>query len=377
MATLQTGINSNRYELLDGIRGLAAMEVFLSHLRTLFFKNYKSNDFGILKSGFYYLTGFSHESVIIFFVLSGFFISRNIVMTVENGKWTWLGYFIDRFVRLWIVLIPGLLITLILDRAGIHLFPLSSAYRGEIEFIGDGAPVSNLGMDVLLGNVFFLQGILVHTFGSNDPLWSLTNEFWYYVLFPILYFIVISKELKAKLSLSVIAIIVFIFIGKSISIYFLVWLIGYIVYLLQRHYPLPDKFKKMVMILAVIGFGLVLNVNRFLKGMDINKDFLMAISSGALIYCLVGRNLVNGMHKRGLGFISNMSYTIYVIHMPLCLFLSSWLILKPVNLNLRNFAYFTATAISILIVSFLFWVLFESRYRTVRIYFRRVLKVSS
>ena len=34
------------------------------------------------------------------------------------------------------------------------------------------------------GNAFFLQQTLVKTFGSDGPLWSLANEFWYYMLFP-------------------------------------------------------------------------------------------------------------------------------------------------------------------------------------------------
>jgi len=38
----------------------------------------------------------------------------------------------------------------------------------------------------LPANVFFLQTITVPVYGSNSPLWSLANEFWYYLLFPLL-----------------------------------------------------------------------------------------------------------------------------------------------------------------------------------------------
>src|ERR1700751_3970669 len=96
----------SKYEWLDLLRGLAALEVFSGHLRTLFFKNYWSGGHSnIIQIIFFYLTGFSHEAVILFFVLSGFFIGRNVRLSISNSKWSPVGYGIDRIVRLWVVLI--------------------------------------------------------------------------------------------------------------------------------------------------------------------------------------------------------------------------------------------------------------------------------
>jgi hypothetical protein len=33
-----------------------------------------------------------------------------------------------------------------------------------------------------LGNFAFLQTICVPIFGTNGPMWSLANEFWYYII---------------------------------------------------------------------------------------------------------------------------------------------------------------------------------------------------
>jgi peptidoglycan/LPS O-acetylase OafA/YrhL len=46
--------------------------------------------------------------------------------------------------------------------------------------------MDHLGPEVLLGNLVFLQAILVPTWGSNGPLWSLAFEFWFYIWFPTL-----------------------------------------------------------------------------------------------------------------------------------------------------------------------------------------------
>ena len=40
-------------------------------------------------------------------------------------------------------------------------------------------------MLAFLGSMAFLQTIYIPTFGSNGPMWSLSNEFWYYIVFPL------------------------------------------------------------------------------------------------------------------------------------------------------------------------------------------------
>src|SRR5450432_1788095 len=112
----------HKYIWLDLIRGLAALEVLMQHLRTLVFQNYWDGPTSFFKKIFYFITGFSHESVIVFFVLSGFLITGSIVNARKKGTFSSLNYGLDRLVRLWIVLIPGLVLTLIVDRAGIHWF---------------------------------------------------------------------------------------------------------------------------------------------------------------------------------------------------------------------------------------------------------------
>ena len=42
-----------------------------------------------------------------------------------------------------------------------------------------------LAPHILFSNIFFLQGIYTPTFGTDGALWSLANEFWYYLLFPL------------------------------------------------------------------------------------------------------------------------------------------------------------------------------------------------
>jgi peptidoglycan/LPS O-acetylase OafA/YrhL len=92
-------------------------------------------------------------------------------------------------------------------------------------------PLLNSGVKEFLGNLFFLQDILVKTFGTNPPLWSLTNEFWYYIIFHLLLFSIKTKYMLLKrVFLFLLAIGCLVFVGKDISLYFLIWLMGSCVY---------------------------------------------------------------------------------------------------------------------------------------------------
>ena len=78
----------SRNTTLDVIRALAAIEVILSHLRGFIF-----TDFGqlmhanILVKAFDFITGFGHQAVVIFFVLSGYLVGGSIIATQSDGFW--------------------------------------------------------------------------------------------------------------------------------------------------------------------------------------------------------------------------------------------------------------------------------------------------
>lgn len=132
------------------------------------------------EKAFYFLTGLGHQSVMIFFVLSGFFIAGSVSAAFERDKWSWREYTINRLTRLWVVLLPALIVTLILDQIGMGLTH-GAGYDGRYrEMVNSGpslAEPANLGITTFLGNMAFLQTIATPVFGSNGPLWTLANEF--------------------------------------------------------------------------------------------------------------------------------------------------------------------------------------------------------
>jgi len=79
----------------------------------------------------------------------------------------------------------------------------------------------------VLGNLFFLQNILVNCFGTNGPIWSLANEFWYYILFPLA-LIAVWRHARWAHRLVCVALFVAIawFVRSTILVVFPIWIAG-------------------------------------------------------------------------------------------------------------------------------------------------------
>lgn len=147
---------------LDVVRALAAFAVLIYHVRYRFFLDYADlQSSSILTKAFYLITSFGHDAVMVFFVLSGFLISGSIFRERRTGKFTWRRYAVNRLTRLYVVLIPGLLLTLFWDQLGMAMFPSNPIYTGEaVGWKSDYFDVaSRLTVWVGVKNLLFLQTI--------------------------------------------------------------------------------------------------------------------------------------------------------------------------------------------------------------------------
>ena len=319
------------YPLLDVLRGPAALLVFAEHWRNLLFKDFPElvNPGPVLKV-FYLFTGAGHEAVMLFFVLSGCVIAHVIYGLHERGKWSWRGYLSARLTRLWIVLIPALVLTAMWDRIGMWLAAgKASIYQGE----GFGnilnQSVSDLsGPEVFAGNVFFLQRILVPTFGSNGPVWSISYEFVYYLAYPLLLggLVMVRGRLLAGLASVALAAGLLVFAGKSISAGFVIWLFGVAAYFAFKKVPWPTRW-------AIPGFlgGVLLLVACIVgsrMGIDLGPldwEVFIGISCALAVYAGLSAEPTERLTRilRPFHGLSAVSYSVYLLHAPLLVFIAS------------------------------------------------------
>ena len=182
-------------DFLDGWRGLAALEVVICHLfaltmaSKLFAPPPGSSDV-LSRAAFYILAApfrFGVAAVWFFFVLSGFVIHLRYAKALRENpaaKFGWRKFVWHRLRRLY----PPLLLAIGATWALVNL-----GTRMHLQFFDWGGaqwmPVlpsvftCNL---TLVGNLLFLMGCYMPAYGTDGSLWSLNREWWFYMLYPLL-----------------------------------------------------------------------------------------------------------------------------------------------------------------------------------------------
>ena len=309
------------------------MAVMLGHCRAFCFVDYRHvvpSMSTVPVKAVYFLTGFGHQAVMVFFVLSGLFISSSVLRNLERGTWRWRDYVIDRGVRLYLVLAPGLLLGALWDLVGVHFFNHSGIYSAPLVGFDNSIPAQQLNLTSFFGSLFFLQTRFTTVFGSNGPLWSLFNEFWYYVLFPLLIAVIVSAKRR---SITVIpylggAILAAWVLGDAIS-GFVVWLAGGGVALTSRYLRFGASHRWVAVLYTtcaatLAGICLVAaRANRELLG----SDLAVALSFALLTYGIVQLSLpLSAVGLRLAKTFAGFSYSLYVLHFPLLLLIrAQWL----------------------------------------------------
>ncbi|HMK90049.1 MAG TPA: acyltransferase family protein [Methylocystis sp.] len=161
-------------------RWVAAAMVLLGHVGAMIqVPDIMVAPHGPLVYAWWFLTAFSHQAVLIFFVISGFLVGGDVLRKRARAEPFLRDYMINRFARIYIVMVPALAWGFLLDSLGRRIFPHSGIYDAPF-FEG----VFNL--ENILGALLQQQTIWTPQAGTNGPLWSLACEIWYYVTFPLL-----------------------------------------------------------------------------------------------------------------------------------------------------------------------------------------------
>ena len=251
----------------------------------------------------------------VFFVLSGYFISSTVLKSINENRWSWSDYLIKRVTRLWIVLIPALFLTYIVAKIQLGLF-------GE-DFSPPNLKLSNfISFELFFSNLFFMQGILVEgPFGLNGPLWSLTYEFWYYILFPCIVLMFRSNTKGKRFFYLLVSIVISIFVGQKIMEYFLIWLLGAIIPLIKP-LNIEKVFLKYIILLTSLLFAIISLY--YEAGSSYFLDLRVGIMFALLTYLIVSF-FNNGSVKYNIPkYFAGFSYTLYLTHYPLANLILTW-----------------------------------------------------
>jgi len=368
-------LNSAQRVYLDLLRGGAAMVVLLGHSAHYFWKG------SALAGGAAQALG-----VIVFFLISGFLISLSVFQKDADRRYAFSNYFIDRFCRIYCVLIPALIFVAVLDGTLLN----APGYEWHRDY----------NLQTWLGNLLMLQDFpifqtlrrlgvgdsawFVSSFGSARPFWTISIEWWIYMLFGA----VMLRWLRDSRKLGAIGIVVlalfaiepvYYVIGGYDQCLGLLWLIGMaasIVYVrlprIAELLPQFDKRQWFRIFLGIAGAGLVATVGRLFANhfelSELQFGVFLAIFVFALLFaCGASRLVMPRPVERIAGFVAGYSYSLYLTHHTILEFLSVRL-----SGELSDAALFWISIAASNIVAIGFWYLFERHHR----HLARILKDS-
>jgi peptidoglycan/LPS O-acetylase OafA/YrhL len=363
LSTFKTQNTQTQYLGLDLLRGGAALLVLASHTRAFVIKDFSEvGNVGPLGAMFYFVTGLGHQAVMVFFVLSGFFISKSISNSIKNGSWSLAYYLVDRLSRMWVVLLPGLIFTFVFDWVGWFYFS-PEFYLGNLSYYHSGPPPiggAQYDLHVLLGNMLFLQGIYVPVFGSNGPLWSLCNEFWYYMLFPLAYSIC---SWRVQPTMRIISLGIVILIGSWLPLNLMmlwpVWLLGFLAFKISESVYIQNLAPAPFLFLSSGGLVGALILSEINIASSYLLDMLVGAAAAVIIIALMNVRL-----KSYIAWIAastaKVSFSIYIFHFPIAAVLAAAFLknnrLSPAAEGYAWFAFFVLVEIIVCIV---FYAIFE------------------
>lgn len=303
--------------LLDAVRGIAALFVTVQHLRSIFFLPFQQlTRHRALLHLPYLLASVGYQAVILFFVLSGFLVGGTTLRSLERGDWSWRRYLTQRFVRLWIVLLPALLLGFAWDHATL-LHGLSPTASHQAQLLGgDLAP--RLNLRTFFGNLAFLQEIVVLHFGSNGPLWSLANEAWYYLLFPLSLTALYPgpRPLGSRLASALVFIFIAVLVGRAILVLFPIWILGALLHYAPPPPRLSPRFRYVT--LALCPPALLLAANLSYRH-PTSCEYVLGLFTAVLIWILLSDRRAADpatLVTRSSRTLASFSYTLYLVHLP-------------------------------------------------------------
>jgi|GEM_PF-1529920 len=303
-------LSLGKSSFLDFMRWIAALLVVIGHVE-LYGRMLCGDLYTGVSEGYTYLASHSHAVVIVFFVLSGYLVAYSVENKQRKVEYGFGEYFLDRWSRIYSVLIAAVLFTASIDFVGQHF---SQDYLNP-----NYVPQDRLWLR-FSANLLSVQGVQGYRMqlGTDPALWSIGYEFTYYLLFG---FFAFRKQIfgRKQFYCALAILLALIFIGVKMSGYFIIWLIG------VWSFKLSKKMKRVIsgFMLSVLLLGALL-INHFfgyshVVESEYVQDLLLAMYLGfILIFDLSSKVSESGaaINKT----MAEFSYSLYAFHMPIIFF---------------------------------------------------------
>jgi peptidoglycan/LPS O-acetylase OafA/YrhL len=305
---------SHHLPWLDWLRFLAAFAVLVSHSRVMSFVEFgvlRPDDKTTLVGIVFALTRIGPETVILFFVLSGYLVGGRAIDRMAKQVFRPTDYAIDRLTRVFVPLLPALVLTAV---------------------IGVAVGNEDTGPLVFLGNLLGLQQVFVPSYGSNGPLWSLSYEIWFYVLAGA--FGVACSRSRLHLGSAAVVVLALAVFCKLSTVYLFCWLVGAFAFVRPQARATPGRVLAALALIALPMTAYQLGRESVSVNLDRWRCYLPSLEVSSLLFAcgyalLIQQLVLIRPRTRGLcaleragGYCAGFSYTLYLTHYPVIQLLS-------------------------------------------------------
>jgi peptidoglycan/LPS O-acetylase OafA/YrhL len=346
--------------------------------------------------------------VFLFFSISGFLIAYTVFQKTANRQYGFRNYFVDRFSRIYSGLLPAILISIVVMGG---IYATNSVYFNHLLYTEQPPSVQSfvatLGMlDMFPSGLFNATSTAIFgtssssaaiaPFSFNGVLWTLVVEWWLYMFFGwmILGFVEFhgkqSSTNLGKLLFFIVAAllsIILVALAWDYSAFIIVWFLGAAMMYLTCNPTVRSKLSSplvtvvlvalFIFALATVGyvanviftlthdsfsllFGLLISACVFISLFIVNSRTFPSISS-----LILKKRVVKWSSS-----IAAFSYTLFLIHYPIILFLNG------LNLEADRFLLFIPILLLINEVAFIVASLTEKKHRVLAAKIKRALKIS-
>ncbi|VEI68799.1 Uncharacterized protein conserved in bacteria [Serratia quinivorans] len=298
------------YKSISGIRGLAALFVYVNHAPVMLVNMGIKAD-NVSQWGWIY-ANLGSFGVQIFFCITGFLFFDRIIKV--DGKLDWNKFFQSRVKRIApLFYFSSLLCVLI-----------SIFYSFTITFSkSDLLTLAGLATFSFIDSSMTIGGMKLYPL--NSVIWTLVHEWRFYMALPLICFAFCNAKIGkfAFIAACIIAVIDF---KNSVVVCWPYFLTGILVaYIANLKLKINKPINAVVLLLAAALFIVTAGV-KIENGYNWQR---FAMSSIFFLCIVIGDPKI--LHSKSLRYLGEISYSIYLMHLPI-LFLSIWVLSKVIDI---------------------------------------------
>ncbi len=366
--------NAGQSTFLDMLRYVAALMVVFAHIISHFYPNVY-----VFCSKAYHLN-LGGLGVGLFFILSGFLISYTVHRKSSGDAGYGLEeYFIERFVRIYIVFAPVLFFAL-----AARVIGTIAGFDQAVHPMGGEFVVNTYSVKHFLSTLFMLQGVKGitapgETFSLVDTAWTLNYEFMYYIAYGAV--CLRMTRLKSVRFARLLMLIAALFILSRLdNVLFLssLWVAGAFISFLYSRGLIP-RSSRLLAIVIFASVSLYVMLLRF-YGLELSRWVTITFMS-VLFYLVLGlcgranpsRWVADLSYK-----LASYSYSMYLIHYAI-IYVSYTLLTKAQILSgypsdsVGRFIIVAVLTLVVNVVSLIFSLFTEKHTGSVRRYLKKVI----